>query len=291
MGCTLSMENEMSSTITSIAGDENSSKCSVENAVCDELSKEITKKKKRNSKSKFKCLTGDEIYNRRQNKALIMDNENYEKICEQMSVFWEENDIEKNLLENGSAIILSKRTVASDKKKLFNYKFMDGYSKSSEDIENNIECGEYIEKNTVYMADNKYSDFWADVFENVYGIALDDFNKFMNDKGFYWNLGVRVMDAGRKSLLNHKSCIYNYEYVLYVACDADDDTVTKIRLGLESPNDGDDCYCHSYSSISSVISEYFDNASFSWDTGDTLIFGVALCAVILLIINVISYVL
>lgn len=233
----------------------------------------------------FNYLTGDEIYNHRQNKAITIEYENYEKVCEMMSKFWEDNDIEKNLLENGSAIILSNRTVVSEKKKLFNYKFMNIHSKSSEDIANNIECGKCPEKNTIYMADNKHSDFWRDVLQNVYDITLDDFDKFMHANGFYWNIGVRVMDVGRKSLLNRKNCIYNYEYVLYIACDADDTTVTNIKLGLQSPNDGCDCYCQSYSSIASIISEYFSNALFSWDTCDTFSFAIMLCAVLLIVIG------
>lgn len=83
------------------------------------------------------------------------------------------------------------------------------------------------------MAKSKYDKFWAIALKTVFSFELDLFDRFIAENGFYWNIGIQVTQVGRSSFFDSNPCIYAFEYVLFIACNDDDNTITSIKLGLE----------------------------------------------------------
>lgn len=190
---------------------------------------------KKKSKSKgFKYLTGEEIYGDRALLNHLKDDEEYNEFCKKMNKFWDHNSVEEQLVKKGFAKVTS---ILGHTAEHFNFskcKQLQSKLLSYSELKTNFKIGEDLYYDSVSMIDNKYSTFSAMIFRDVFELDLDMFDRFINENEFYWNLGLMIEGVGRRSICDASTCIYKFRFVIFIACDTDDATVTSIKLGLEN---------------------------------------------------------
>lgn len=194
----------------------------------------MDKNKDKSKDKEFKYLTGSSIYQNRASLTQIKDREEYTEFHGRLNRFWDHNSVEGQLINKGFAVITSLCHSTSERWNLFRYKQLKNKALSSEDLENAFQIGENPYLEMVYMSNDKYSNLTSIAFRDAFKLDLEYFDRFCKENSFYWNIGLIITETGRRSLLNASSCIYQYKFVLYIACDEDDTTVTSIKFGLEN---------------------------------------------------------
>lgn len=197
----------------------------------------LNKEKEKNEKKKvFRFFTGKEVYDNREVLLNNANSERYDEFCEQMNEFWKQEKIQDQLYSSGLATVKSNIYYTTEDLCFLKNTQARNTEISSSDLVNIIDNGNALAENAVYMAEDKYDTFWTNtVLKNKFSfrLELDLFDRFISENDFYWNIGIKVTKIGRTSFADKTPCIYSFQYILFIACNDDDKTITNIKLGLE----------------------------------------------------------